>query len=700
MAFEGAAKSGFSLEDLSAMGPTELERKRKLAEALLAANSGIQDIRSPWQGAAQLANALVGNLKMARLDRAEREGKEGADALWSGGMGMGAFPSAPGGGGGSGSASASSGSGPADGPKGQEAYAPQPSGGGGDIEGYIRQAAAARGIDPDVAVRVASSEGGLKDPFRQGESMLSYGREESYGPFQLHMRNGGVGERALQAGIDPRKDWKAGVDFALDEAAQKGWGQWFGAKRVGVGNRAGLDQARPMGVQSAPTQVASLDQSVGMPEQAMMPPAAASPGQQAIGQALLGPTGYNPATNPANAQVDAMMANGGAGVSPPPEMAALGAGEPAGGVPAPGGTIPQPTAPSPQGAQPAGQQVAQALIGGQDPAMTLGAPPITPEGPDLRTLMNMGGNEFMNPQRQRLIEAMIGRRMDQDDPEHQLDMDYKRAQLQKLQSGDVSEFQQRAQAAQQFGLDPNSPEGRDFILTGKMGAETSKPSAVQEYEYAKGQGFPGSFQDWEASKKGGMSLQVDPTTGAVTFQQGGNIKPMTEAQSKDTYFATKAAGSLPNIDKYGDALANFGESTAANAPLIGNYMKSDEYQQAEQAGGEFLAAILRKESGAAVPESEREQYGKVYLPRPGDGAPVLAQKKEARQRALDALKAGMTPQAILAQEQALRKDGPTGVPSPAQSGAPASPQTEEEYNALPSGSLFVDPDDGQTYRKP
>jgi hypothetical protein len=32
--------------------------------------------------------------------------------------------------------------------------------------------------------------------------------------------------------------------------------------------------------------------------------------------------------------------------------------------------------------------------------------------------------------------------------------------------------------------------------------------------------------------------------------------------------------------------------------------------------------------------------------------------------------------------------------------APAQPQTEADYNALPSGSLFIDPDDGKTYRKP
>jgi hypothetical protein len=109
-----------------------------------------------------------------------------------------------------------------------------------EIEAYIRQAAQRRGVNPDIAVRVAMSEGGLNDPFRQGESMLSYGREQSYGPFQLHMRGGGVGERALKAGIDPRKDWKRGVDYALDE----------GAAKAGIGSRTGLEKARAVGVSS------------------------------------------------------------------------------------------------------------------------------------------------------------------------------------------------------------------------------------------------------------------------------------------------------------------------------------------------------------------------------------------------------------------------------------------------------------------
>lgn len=122
------------------------------------------------------------------------------------------------------------------------------------LEQYIRQAAAARGIDPDIAVRVARSEGGLNDPIRQSGVMKGGVREPSYGPFQLLIGgNGtnfpeGLGNRALAAGIDPRNpnDAYRGIDFALDEASKKGWGQWYGAKAVGLDNYAGIG-GRPSG---------------------------------------------------------------------------------------------------------------------------------------------------------------------------------------------------------------------------------------------------------------------------------------------------------------------------------------------------------------------------------------------------------------------------------------------------------------------
>lgn len=122
----------------------------------------------------------------------------------------------------------------------------------GPIETYIRQAAAARGIDPDIAVRIARAEGGLTDPVRQSEVVKNGVREQSYGPFQLYL-GGGLGNQALKAGIDPRdpNQWQRGVDFALDEAARnKSWSHWYGRGPAGVGVNEGFSGGARPGEQS------------------------------------------------------------------------------------------------------------------------------------------------------------------------------------------------------------------------------------------------------------------------------------------------------------------------------------------------------------------------------------------------------------------------------------------------------------------
>lgn len=149
----------------------------------------------------------------------------------------------------------------------------------------------------------------------------------------------------------------------------------------------------------------------------------------------------------------------------------------------------------------------------------------------------------------------------------------------------------------------------------------------------------------------GMSITTNPD-GTVSVTQGptGGGK-MTEQNSKDMVYAKRAAGALPIIDKMGDALTSAGEAVGGSVPAVGNYLKSPEYQQAEQAGKEFLQAILRKDTGAAITTQEVNEYGTVYLPRPGDSQQVLAQKKESRRRALEALALGIPPDLILRLEQ-------------------------------------------------
>lgn len=167
---------------------------------------------------------------------------------------------------------------------------------------------------------------------------------------------------------------------------------------------------------------------------------------------------------------------------------------------------------------------------------------------------------------------------------------------------------------------------------------------------------------------------------------GGGGK-FTEGQSKDNVYATRAEGALAKLEApaasggtVADGLSSLPDNLAARIPVVGNYLTDEGYQVAETAGQEFLQAILRKDTGAAITAQEQALYGETYLPRPGDSPQRLAYKKEARVRALEALKSGMSVDQLAtiaraeAQIMAALAAGDAGAPPPAAGGAtPAAP---------------------------
>lgn len=112
---------------------------------------------------------------------------------------------------------------------------------GGDPRGLvplIRATAAKYGIDPDVAVRVARSEG-LGNPVGDNNT--------SFGAFQLHT-GGGLGDRfQSETGLnpaDPRNE-PATIDFAMKHLAETGWAPYHGAARVGISDWEGIHTPSP-----------------------------------------------------------------------------------------------------------------------------------------------------------------------------------------------------------------------------------------------------------------------------------------------------------------------------------------------------------------------------------------------------------------------------------------------------------------------
>lgn len=152
------------------------------------------------------------------------------------------------------------------------------------------------------------------------------------------------------------------------------------------------------------------------------------------------------------------------------------------------------------------------------------------------------------------------------------------------------------------------------------------------------------------------TVVYDPQTGnpIVTTGSAKPVKPFTESQSKDVVYATRAKGALAALDPVAQSLTGRVDQALGAVPLgLGRGLQSDSYQLAEQAGLEFLQAVLRKDTGAAITQGETDSYGKVYLPQPGDSDVRLEAKRAARARAVAALEAGMSSSQILATELAL-----------------------------------------------
>jgi hypothetical protein len=197
----------------------------------------------------------------------------------------------------------------------------------------------------------------------------------------------------------------------------------------------------------------------------------------------------------------------------------------------------------------------------------------------------------------------------------------------------------------------------------------------------------------------GMSIETGPD-GQLRIVQGAGAgaragKPFTEGEGKDVVYATRARGALEVLEPVAGELTSLGSQIAGYDPtgIVRSRVQSSNYQVARQAGDEFLQAILRKDTGAAITAGEQALYGVTYLPQPGDGPEVLEAKRAARQRAVAAINAGMSPAQMIAAETAL------GTQTATAQGGPVRISNDAEYDALPSGTQFIGPDN-KLRRKP
>lgn len=118
---------------------------------------------------------------------------------------------------------------------------------------------------------------------------------------------------------------------------------------------------------------------------------------------------------------------------------------------------------------------------------------------------------------------------------------------------------------------------------------------------------------------------------------GPDGKPLTADQLKNAGFAQRVSEAnitLQTIEQQISGLSYLEYYAYQKAP---NFAKPAYIQQYEQAQRNFVNAVLRRESGAAISDAEFENARQQYFAQPGDGPEVLAQKQANRQTTYEGL---------------------------------------------------------------
>lgn len=210
------------------------------------------------------------------------------------------------------------------------------------------------------------------------------------------------------------------------------------------------------------------------------------------------------------------------------------------------------------------------------------------------------------------------------------------------------------------GVDPKlleqakgNPDLISALLT-KAFESPDKPSVVQEYEYARNQGFEGTLTDFVASKRAPQdtyelltpeqktALGLDPTklyqrsklTNQVVGEGGTNINLPSEGERKTGVLANRLATAQEQVkaaltvdpeaespELFPTLFSKAGMDTLARA------LTSDQRQIVESAQLDMLDAALTLGTGAAYTKEQLEGYRNSYFPQIGDSDQTIKAKR-------------------------------------------------------------------------
>lgn len=311
--------------------------------------------------------------------------------------------------------------------------------------------------------------------------------------------------------------------------------------------------------------------------------------------------------------------------------------------------------------------------------------------PTMQDIAGAMGNEWVtsDPGSSAVLQALMGAEIQQNDPLRQ----------QQLAMGEI-ELGNARNPKPEYGFD-FAPDG-SLIRTDKtsgtfeeMGQYTDPSDATKAPTVQKVTLDDGSEMavQWDAASQ--KWVPIDAPEGGGTLTPGGDL---TEGQAKLTLFQSLQTETQPVLLDLESQFnpGNLQDAAARSTPIAGNFFQSEQGQIYSSAATAWAEGALRIATGAAATPEEMERTKKAYFAQPGDTPNTIAFKAQMRemynraiQRSLGQETSGALPKPSEFAQQMSASAG--GGAAPEQSQPPVI--TQQDYQALPSGSPFIAADD-------
>ena len=159
----------------------------------------------------------------------------------------------------------------------------------------------------------------------------------------------------------------------------------------------------------------------------------------------------------------------------------------------------------------------------------------------------------------------------------------------------------------------------DFIATNNYLASQGQPQMTLQ-----------QYQDQVDARK----IKIAEANAAVTASN----KPATQTQITYANYAPRLETADNTITSLTPKVSALPLTSFLLQEKLPSWLQTSDIQSYNQAKTNFINAVLRQESGAAISDTERASYDAQYFPQPGDSPEVIAQKAQNRAQVVSSYK--------------------------------------------------------------